>query len=108
MLLLIYNEESVLLKGLLLSCLANPNFKPAALLHTVNDVSAQLLHEIERELHHFDDNLDFALEFNGARNQLMGGVQQFREQKLLEDIKEKPLSELTAEERQMLKKLGVK
>ncbi len=102
------NEESVLLKGLLLSCLANPNFKPAALLHTVNDVSAQLLHEIERELHHFDDNLDFALEFNGARNQLMGGVQQFREQKLLEDIKEKPLSELTAEERQMLKKLGVK
>jgi DNA primase len=102
------NEESVLLKGLLLSCLANPNFKPAALLHTVNDVSVQLLNEIERELHHFDDNLDFALEFNGARNQLMGGAQQFREQKLLEDIKEKALSELTAEERQMLKKLGVK
>jgi hypothetical protein len=38
----------------------------------------------------------------------MGGAQQFREQKLLEDIKEKALSELTAEERQMLKKLGVK
>jgi hypothetical protein len=35
-------------------------------------------------------------------------MQMVRETKLLNEIKEKPLSALTSEEREMLKKLGVK
>ena len=64
--------------------------------------------QIQRELHQLEENLDFSLEIAGARTQLTEGMQQARETKLLNEIKEKPISALTTEEREMLKKLGVK
>jgi DNA primase len=66
------------------------------------------MHEIELELNHLDESLDFALEFEGARTQLTEMVQQGLEVKLLNQIKEKPLSALSLEEREMLKKLTTK
>ncbi|MEE9330627.1 MAG: DNA primase [Methylophilaceae bacterium] len=90
------------------ACIGNPTFKPAVLLHMIKEADAGLMTEIERELHQLEDDLDFSLEFEGARTQLTGTAQQRREAKLLDAIKEKPLSALSLEEREMLKKLGTK
>lgn len=100
--------EDTFLREVLYVCLANPSFKPAALLHAIKNVDIKLQAEIERELHLLEENVDFALEFNGVRAQLSGEMQQIKETQLLNQIKEKPVSALTLEERELLKKLGVK
>jgi DNA primase len=100
--------EDTFLREVLYVCLANPCFKPAALLHAIKNVDIKLQTEIERELHLLEENVDFALEFNGVRAQLSGEMQQIKETQLLNQIKEKPVSALTLEERELLKKLGVK
>jgi len=100
--------EDTFLREVLYVCLANPSFKPAALLHAIKNVDIKLQTEIERELHLLEENVDFALEFNGVRAQLSGEMQQIKETQLLKQIKEKPVSALTLEERELLKKLGVK
>jgi DNA primase len=101
-------EEDQFLMQVLKVCLANPTYKPATLLHTIKDANPNLMAEIERELHQLEESLDIALELAGARTQLSESMQMVRETKLLNEIKEKPLSALTSEEREMLKKLGVK
>ncbi len=102
-------EEDVLLKAALSAALAQPQSRPAALLHTIApQVDTRLLHEIQRELHLLDESLDFALEFEGARTQLAEMTQLKQHGGLLETLKEKPLSTLTAEEREMLKNLTAK
>ena len=63
---------------------------------------------MQRELHLLDESLDFKLEFAGACTQLVEAVQQKREGSMLDTLKEKPLSALTIEEREMLKRLTVK
>ena len=51
---------------------SQPQSKPATLLHTIeSQVDPRLLHEIQRELQLLDESLDFALEFEGARTQLV-------------------------------------
>jgi DNA primase len=100
--------EDQLIAQVLNACLTNPRFKPAALLHSVKGGNAELMSVIEKEMHLLEDSLDFALEFAGARAQLSGGMQQLKETQLLNQIKEKPISALTVEERQLLKKLGAK
>lgn len=102
------SAEDRFLMGVLNVCLENPTFKPAVLLHTLKEMDVSLMAEIERELHQLEESLDFALELEGARTQLLGTVQQIKNSDLLEAIKEKPLSALTEQEREMLKKLGVK
>jgi DNA primase len=102
------SEEACFFLNVLNACLVNPTFKPAVLLHTIKSADTDLMMEIERELHQFEESLDIALELEGARTQLLEGKQQFKEMKLLNEIKEKPLSALTSEEREMLKRLGVK
>jgi hypothetical protein len=74
----------------------------------VKSLDEDLMEQIQRELHQLEENLDFALEIEGARTQLTGGMQQIRGTQLLNAIKEKPFSALTVEEKEMLKKLGVK
>ena len=100
-------DVDIFFKEVLQACLLRPQFKPAALLHQIQGYP-KLMHEIELELNHLDESLDFALEFEGARTQLTEMVQQGREVKLLNEIKEKPLSALSLEEREMLKKLTSK
>lgn len=102
------SEEAGFFLNVLNACLVNPTFKPAVLLHTIKSADTGLMMEIERELHQFEESLDIALELEGARTQLLEGKQQYKEMKLLNEIKEKPLSALTSEEREMLKRLGVK
>ena len=55
-----------------------------------------------------DETLDFALEFEGARTQLIEMVQQKQGVSMLDALKEKPFSALTADEREMLKNLTAK
>ena len=91
------------------AALAYPNSKPAAILHQIEGkVDARLLREIEREIHILDENLDFALEFVGARKQIRELYIQREQSSLLHKIKEKPLSELTAEERALLKSVSTR
>jgi DNA primase len=104
-----FGEENVLLQASIHAALEQPQSKPATLLHTIeSQVDPRLLHEIQRELQLLDESLDFALEFEGARTQLVDMTQQKQDGGMLDALKEKPLSALTAEEREMLKKLTAK
>ena len=101
------HEEDRLLRMAVEAALAYPNSKPAALLHHIQDkVDPKLMREIQRELHLLDDSLDVVLEFNGARTQLIELHQQRGHTQLLDRIKEKRLSELTDEEKALLKSMG--
>ena len=104
-----FSEEDVLLQASIHAALKQPQSKPAALLHTIEPhIDPRLLHEIQRELHVLDETLDFALEFEGARTQLVELTQQKQDGGLLDALKEKPLSALTTQEREMLKNLTAK
>ena len=104
-----FTEEDVLMQASIHAALKQPQSKPAALLHTIEShIDPRLLHEIQRELHLLDENLDFALEFEGARTQLVELTQQKQDGGLLDALKEKPLSALTTQEREMLKNLTAK
>ncbi len=98
-----FGEENMLLQASIQAALEQPQSKPATLLHTIEaQVEPRLLHEIQRELQLLDDSLDFALEFEGARTQLEEMAQQKQDIGILESLKEKPFSHLTAEERELL------
>ena len=104
-----FSEEDVLLQVSIHAALAQPQSKPAALLHIIeSQIDSRLLHDIQRELHLLDETLDFVLEFEGARTQLVEMTQQKQCVSMLESLKEKSFSALTAEEREMLKNLTVK
>jgi DNA primase len=97
-------DEDVLVKQALAVALANPRSNPAALVQELqNKVDERLLREIQRELHVLDEKLDFALAFEGARKQLKELMSKRQHAMLLDKIKEKSLSELTAEEKALLK-----
>lgn len=102
-------EEDVLLGAVLNAALSQPQSKPATLLHTIAPlVDAKLLNEIQRELHLLDENLDIQLEFSGACAQLTDMMVGMRDSHLLSSLQEKPLAQLTDEERALLKKLTLK
>jgi DNA primase len=67
---------------------------------------AKLMREVERELQLLDESLDITLEMSGARTQLTEMQQQRAQSHLFDKIKEKSLSELTEEERALLRGLG--
>ena len=104
-----FNEEDLLLQATIQAALAQPNSKPAALLHTIeSQIDPRLLQDIGRELHLLDETLDFALEFEGARTQLVEMQQQKQGLSMLDALKEKPFSALTIDERDMLKNITAK
>ena len=97
------SEEDVFLKETLNACLQQPQFKPAVLLHMLQDsVNLRLMNEIERELHLLDESLDIALEFSGARTQLRDAIKESHGAQLLGNANEKPVSALTEQERDSL------
>ena len=63
----------------------------------------KLMREVERDLQLLDESLDVALEIRGARKQLLEMQQQRAHTNLFDKIKEKSLSELTEEEKAVLK-----
>jgi DNA primase len=104
-----FSEEDVLLQASIHAALSQPHSKPAALLHAIEaKVDTRLLDEIKRELHLLDESLNLALEFEGAHTQLIEMAQQKQDGSILDALKEKPFNALTADEREMLKKLTVK
>lgn len=101
------NDEDRMLRLVIETALCHPQSNPAALLHQMEKaLDARLLGEIQRELHHLDENLDFALEFEGARKQLREMYFQRKHARLLDSVREKSLSQLTPEERELLKTLN--
>ena len=101
------NEEDHLLIAGINAAILYPSSKPAAILHHMQDkVDAKLMREIERELQLLDDSLDIALEMSGARKQLTEISYQRSHSNLFDKIKEKNLSELTEEEKTLLRSLG--
>ena len=104
-----FSEQEILLKAVVNAALQQPQSKPAALLHTIEpQIELRLLRELQRELQLLDESLDFKLEFAGACTQLVEARQQKHEGGMLDTLKEKPLSALTSEEREMLKSLTAK
>jgi DNA primase len=97
-------EEDKMLRAGLEAAMLYPNSKPAAILHHMQDrVDAKLMREVERELQLLDESLDIALEMSGARTQLIEASQQRDHAHLFDKIKEKSLSELTEEEKALLR-----
>ncbi len=102
-------DEDVFLKAVLKACVAQPSYKPAVLLRMLqNEVNPVLMQEIEQALHHLDESLNVELDFLGARTQLIEAYKSSQDAKLLSTLKEKPLSALSDEDREMLKKLTAK
>ena len=99
-------EDQLLIAGINAAFLY-PTSKPAAILHHMQDkADAKLMREIERELQLLDESLDIALEMTGARKQLTEISQQRTHSNLFDKIKEKNLSDLTDEEKTLLRSLG--
>lgn len=97
-------EEERMVKALIEAALQHPQSNPAAILHQLEQqLDSRVVSEIQRELHVLDESLDFALEFEGARKQLRELYAQRRQAKLLDSIKSKSISQLTEEERALLK-----
>jgi len=64
-------EEDRMVRMAIETALHNPQSNPAAIMHQLEKhLDERLIREIQRELHLLDENLDFALEFDGARKQL--------------------------------------
>ena len=100
----ISNDEDVLVKVALEAAIAYPQSKPAAILHHMQGkVNAGVMRDIERELHLLDESLDFSLEFEGARKQLKETYQKRDADALLSRLQEKLPSQLTDEEKALLR-----
>lgn len=102
-------EEDRMVRMAIETALHNPQSNPAAIMHQLEKhLDDRLVREIQRELHLLDENLDFALEFEGARKQLREVYSQRKHSRLLDSIREKSLSQLTEEERELLKLLNTR
>ena len=100
-------DEDALVRSVLEVALAQPGSNPAAIMHELQDkMDGRLFAEIQRDLPAFDENLDFALEFDGARMHIKEKFIQRGHMFLLDTIKQKSLSELTEQERQTLRSIG--
>jgi len=101
------SEDDQLVRSALEVAIANPRSNPAALLHELEKrVDGRILRTLEGEVLMLDDKLDLALHFEGARKQLKDLYIQRESVAMLERIKEKSLSELTADEKEVLKAVG--
>ncbi len=101
------SDEDQMVKMTIETALRNPQSNPAAIMHQLEKhLDDRLISEIQRELQLLDENLDFALEFEGARKQLREVYSQRKQSQLLDSIKEKSLNQLTEEERELLKLLN--
>ena len=98
--------EDDLLKKVLALALNQPESKPSSILHglksQVDNVIMDLVHE---ELTHFDDQIHFESEIEGARKTLLEQGEASKTKAHFSALKDKPLSSLTDEEKEHLKTL---
>ncbi|MGY1488704.1 DNA primase [Methylobacillus pratensis] len=101
--------ENEMVRQVIKLALANPAAKPAAMLHGLEPlIDARLLPDLQRELHLLDESVDLALEFDGVRRQLKEICLQRQTSSAVDRLKEKSLSQLTEEERELLKSIGTR
>jgi DNA primase len=98
------SEEDALVKQALEAAIAYPTAKPAGLLLQLqNRVDARLMRELEREIHLLDEQVDYSLEFEGARKQLRDMYAERQGKTLLARMQEKKISDMTEQEKALLK-----
>ncbi len=103
------SDEDEMMRQVVALALANPNAKPVAMLHALEPlIDVRLLPDLQRELHQLDESLDLALEFDGVRKQLKDMSTQRQKAFAVDRLKEKSLSQLTDEERELLKSISTR
>lgn len=103
------HAEDLLLQKTLNVCLAHPQAKPVTIMRSLETmVDSVMFTELQLELHKLDESLDLALEFDGALQQLKQFYVEQHQNRLSSNIINKPLHQLTDEERALLKTLGSK
>ncbi|MCB5186125.1 DNA primase [Methylobacillus gramineus] len=102
-------DEDEMVRQVMRLAIASPNSKPVVILHGLEQViDGRVLREIQRELHILDENLNLALEFDGVRKQIKDMYMQRQQTSMLDRLKEKSLSQLTAEERELLRSISTR
>ena len=97
-------HDDHLVRLVIKAALQHPQSNSAALLHQLkNQLDASVLQALHHDLARMDETLDVVLELGGARKQLREFYAQREQSRLLQLLKEQPLSQLTEQERAMLK-----
>lgn len=100
------SDEDNMLRAAVEVALLNPQSKPSAVQYQLRQrLDQHLMDELVSEWSQLDDTLDHALELEGARRQLQEQYTQRRQSRLLDSIKGKSLSQLTEEERTLLRSI---
>jgi len=98
--------EDDLLKKVLEIALNQPESKPSSILHGLkSQVDNVVMDLVNEELTHFDDQIHFESEIEGARKTLLEQVKASKTKAHFSALKDKPLSSLTMEEKEHLKTL---
>ena len=101
------DKAGALLNTIIDVCLANTESKPAAILHALGEQITQTqLKALHNALPQLEDNLDMESELAGTRAQLKRQMTQQKTKATLAKLNQKSLSELTDEERTLLKNLS--
>ena len=100
------NFEDDLLKKVLEMALNQPESKPSSILHGLKSkVDSVVMDLVQEELTHFDDQIHFESEIEGARKTLLEQGKASKTKAHFSALKDKPLSSLTLEEKEHLKTL---
>ena len=98
--------EDDLLKKVLALTLNQPESKPSSILHGLkSEVDSVMMDLVNEELTHFDDQIHFESEIEGARKVLLEQGKASKTKAHFSALKDKPLSSLTEEEKEHLKTL---
>jgi len=98
--------EDDLLKKVLEIALNQPESKPSSILHGLkSQVDNVVMDLVNEELTHFDDQIHFESEIEGARKTLLEQGKASKTKAHFSALKDKPLSSLTNEEKEHLKTL---
>ena len=98
--------EDDLLKKVLALTLNQPESKPSSILHGLkSQVDSAMMDLVNEELTHFDDQIHFESEIEGARKVLLEQGKASKTKAHFSALKDKPLSSLTEEEKEHLKTL---
>ena len=98
--------EDDLLKKVLALTLNQPESKPSSILHGLkSQVDSVMMDLVNEELTHFDDQIHFESEIEGARKVLLEQGKASKTKAHFSALKDKPLSSLTEEEKEHLKTL---
>jgi DNA primase len=98
--------EDDLLKKVLTMTLNQPDSKPSSILHGLkSQVESTIMDLVHEELSHFDDQIHFESEIEGARKTLLEQGKASKTKAHFSALKDKPLSSLSEEEKEHLKTL---